>query len=74
MVQPPVIEEEEGDGDQVESENGDQVETDVDLSPGKVIQDIAVVMPPLKHIFKTKMLLSPSIPRVRCDCRIVGDS
>ena len=39
-----MIEKEEGDCDQVESENCEQVETNVDVSPGEVIQDIAVVM------------------------------
>ena len=38
-----MIEEEEGESDQVEREDGDQVETNVDLSPGKIIQDVAVV-------------------------------
>ena len=39
-----MIEEEEGDRDQVESEDCDQVEANVDIGPGKVVQDIAVVM------------------------------
>ena len=39
-----MIEEEEGDRDQVESEDCDQVEANVEVGPGKVVQDIAVVM------------------------------
>ena len=45
MLKPPVIEDEEGESDQVESDDSDQVETNVDVGPGKVIQHIAVIGP-----------------------------
>ena len=55
MLKPPVIEDEEGESDQVESDDSDQVETNVDVGPGKVIQHIAVVLALPIHIVANQL-------------------
>ena len=70
-----MIEEEEGDSDQVESEDSDQVEANVDVSPGKVSQDIAVVMVLTRDIVtKIHFAAQLELPRTQSDYRIAGDT
>ena len=80
-----MIEQEKGEGHEVDSEDSQKVETNVDVGPSKVIQHIAVVGPLLITnnvsfqviVFKNLLLIKKHLsaiphPRLQCDYRTAG--